>query len=245
MILFPPVYPRSRGEHVSGVYFFEYVVGLSPLSRGTLLTDMRGHLYWRFIPALAGNTRWPLIICQKYPGLSPLSRGTHPVTDEGSPYSRFIPALAGNTAPFASEPVSAAVYPRSRGEHRWFCGERGECDGLSPLSRGTRAIRKVSALTPRFIPALAGNTSGSASKTGPMPVYPRSRGEHASSAAVSNSFFGLSPLSRGTLCARGRAYAGQRFIPALAGNTCCCRIHNLPITVYPRSRGEHNENDLY
>ena len=90
------VYPRWRGEHGRTEYKAVYLLGLSPLARGTLALQQQHPWPRRFIPAGAGNTRvgksrgnrtpvyprWrgehssharpPLIA----PGLSPLARGT-------------------------------------------------------------------------------------------------------------------------------------------------------------------------
>ena len=90
------VYPRWRGEHGRTEYKAVYLLGLSPLARGTRVSANPEEIEPRFIPAGAGNTyilkrllnhktvypRWrgehssharpPLIA----PGLSPLARGT-------------------------------------------------------------------------------------------------------------------------------------------------------------------------
>ncbi len=50
------VYPRWRGEHISGTISPIYKTGLSPLARGTLLLPLRRSPAKRFIPASAGNT---------------------------------------------------------------------------------------------------------------------------------------------------------------------------------------------
>ncbi len=51
------VYPRWRGEHLSGVEMAMLSGGLSPLARGTLISPNRNHKLTRFIPAGAGNTK--------------------------------------------------------------------------------------------------------------------------------------------------------------------------------------------
>ena len=50
------VYPRSRGEHCVQLVVFYGIAGLSPLSRGTLISSRPKTRAARFIPALAGNT---------------------------------------------------------------------------------------------------------------------------------------------------------------------------------------------
>ena len=50
------VYPRWRGEHLQPKLNFGFVIGLSPLARGTLLRPVFLPYLIRFIPAGAGNT---------------------------------------------------------------------------------------------------------------------------------------------------------------------------------------------
>ena len=90
------VYPRWRGEHGRTEYKAVYLLGLSPLARGTLALQQQHPWPRRFIPAGAGNTftvstivpwlsvypRWRgehtlLTVWLSFIfGLSPLARGT-------------------------------------------------------------------------------------------------------------------------------------------------------------------------
>ncbi|SSM41744.1 Domain of uncharacterised function (DUF2825) [Klebsiella pneumoniae] len=90
------VYPRWRGEHLQPKLNFGFVIGLSPLARGTLLDIPEHCADLRFIPAGAGNTNqaeYSINPTTVYPrwrgehsstparrvrvsGLSPLARGT-------------------------------------------------------------------------------------------------------------------------------------------------------------------------
>ncbi|ENH31599.1 hypothetical protein ECP03048164_2956 [Escherichia coli P0304816.4] len=74
-------------------------------------------------------------------------------------------------------------------------------------------------------------------------VYPRWRGEHSSGARFRRPAIGLSPLARGTLFGRAFSQTSDRFIPAGAGNTLRCLNIAIPLTVYPRWRGEHCISD--
>ncbi|SYU48836.1 Domain of uncharacterised function (DUF2825) [Klebsiella pneumoniae] len=153
-----PVYPRWRGEH-------QRMFDGARVDR-------------RFIPAGAGNTPGrdqPRRIPSVYPrwrgehqagprrnrtrrGLSPLARGTLATVSNLRAHSRFIPAGAGNTPIARSIALNVAVYPRWRGEHNTSVNDTSAEYGLSPLARGTRAIRADYILHARFIPAGAGNT---------------------------------------------------------------------------------------
>ena len=111
--------------------------GLSPLARGTHISEQKTKPQPRFIPAGAGNTIKKLFCVSfrsVYPrwhgehfysvnnrslivGLSPLARGTPAVGTVKLRYCRFIPAGAGNTIEIVFGIYSEAVYPRWRGEH--------------------------------------------------------------------------------------------------------------------------------
>ncbi|SUI01345.1 Domain of uncharacterised function (DUF2825) [Salmonella enterica subsp. indica] len=70
MKVFPPVYPRWRGEHIDISHQLGRIDGLSPLARGTPRFEKSLCCLWRFIPAGAGNTL-KLYICSKSPFLLP------------------------------------------------------------------------------------------------------------------------------------------------------------------------------
>ncbi|EQR95473.1 hypothetical protein G797_02867, partial [Escherichia coli HVH 139 (4-3192644)] len=91
-----PVYPRWRGELQTGRHVWLTANGLSPLARGTPITQGRQCGPFRFIPAGAGNSyiidmergKWEVyprwrgeLVCSCWgvaaiAGLSPLARGT-------------------------------------------------------------------------------------------------------------------------------------------------------------------------
>ncbi|EPI64459.1 hypothetical protein A676_04147 [Salmonella enterica subsp. enterica serovar Enteritidis str. 2010K-0262] len=74
--------------------------------------------------------------------LSLLARGTRLHAKIPVVGARFIPAGAGNTRLRSAVCISNSVYPRWRGEHRFY-GNRPGCDrGLSPLARGTHQTWK-------------------------------------------------------------------------------------------------------
>ena len=72
-----------------------------------------------------------------------------------------------------------------------------------------------------------------------MAVYPRWRGEHTPAALDLKKGRGLSPLARGTRRDYSKEDAGDRFIPAGAGNTGSVCGSIAGGAVYPRWRGEH------
>ena len=153
-------------------------------------------------------------------GLSPLARGTH--------------------TPLSNSCDLPTVYPRWRGEHIDPEQQYAQTDGLSPLARGTLLCRFHITGLPRFIPAGAGNTTSGCRRSAWSPVYPRWRGEHSTATPVANGARGLSPLARGTRRDYSKEDAGDRFIPAGAGNTVDGEFFIAGAPVYPRWRGEHD-----
>ncbi len=217
---------------------------------------------FRFIPAGAGNTA-PLKICTKaiavYPrwrgehyfcnaqrysriGLSPLARGTLAKQTSGYAWCRFIPAGAGNTKFILINTAFVSVYPRWRGEHFTTIGGHATAHGLSPLARGTPPRTHEQAITDRFIPAGAGNTSCLMCRWPGGTVYPRWRGEHPFIFVSSWRDLGLSPLARGTRTKYPSLNPRRRFIPAGAGNTIETFHAIKQAAVYPRWRGEHRSS---
>ncbi len=71
----------------------------------------------------------------------------------------------------------------------------------------------------RFIPARAGNTPGTTTKSGGQSVHPRASGEHHIGPKRPNWGSGSSPRERGTPWPNAEVLAAARFIPARAGNT--------------------------
>ena len=193
--------------------------GLSPLARGTHISEQKTKPQPRFIPAGAGNTyktrthpprgavypRWrgehtpAALDLKKGRGLSPLTRGTLHGYASSQRRSRFIPAGAGNTTGCAIWRSRIKVYPRWRGEHFYSVNNRSLIVGLSPLARGTPAVGTVKLRYCRFIPAGAGNTIEIVFGIYSEAVYPRWRGEHNEYWSSILMRRGLSPLARGTL----------------------------------------------
>ncbi len=93
----------------------------------------------------------------------------------------------------------------------------------------------------RFIPAGAGNTCQPIKWMVSDTVYPRWRGEHHKAPFLAPRNRGLSPLARGTRVAFVMFGGFHRFIPAGAGNTDTRTAHQKLLAVYPRWRGEHDQ----
>ena len=202
-------------------------------------------------------------------GSSPRVRGTQKAAKNDLRQRRFIPACAGNTSIVGVAGQGPAVHPRVcgehpnvtrptvavRGVHPRVCGEherQREEDwipaGSSPRVRGTRERARRGVPFAGFIPACAGNTSGTRCVSGSSTVHPRVCGEHTRPTRRHEENSGSSPRVRGTPVRADPDRAGRRFIPACAGNTVSTtrgtsqctgsspRVRGTPVHVYQRCR---------
>ena len=140
------------------VEFWSQVIGSSPLTRGTRLSEDKGMSEPAVHPRLRGELSMARPDVCRHAGSSPLTRGTPPDARLQRPEYRFIPAYAGNSRPSVPTTVSPAVHPRLRGE---LCRKRSDSSsksGSSPLTRGTPMSFSIQKFIERFIPAYAGNS---------------------------------------------------------------------------------------
>ena len=173
-------------------------------------------------------------------GSSPLARGTHPPPLRRERGRRFIPARAGNTTGPRRTSRTRPVHPRSRGEHRLRGRAGGSPGGSSPLARGTPGpISRARDPKDGSSPLARGTPTTTGAARFFTTVHPRSRGEHRRRRWGGTDRPGSSPLARGTPDEVVAELAGDRFIPARAGNTWRCMGRGPPAAVHPRSRGEH------
>ena len=153
---------------------------------------------------------------------------------------RIIPAYAGSTRRPASSSHSPTDHPRIRGEHLRTAARRVAACGSSPHTRGALGRLYGEALQVRIIPAYAGSTSASGTKTRTLSDHPRIRGEHSRVGFPPGSPEGSSPHTRGALKALEAKNEDIGIIPAYAGSThgapqCRCGPWD-----HPRIRGEHS-----
>ena len=212
------VHPRAGGEH--GKHFAPGVVerGSSPRGRGTLRDPVRGRVVRRFIPARAGNTS---------------SHSRDPMR------SPVHPRAGGEHANALATGSHSGGSSRAGGEHEDTKGLEEDAIGSSPRGRGTHRHHRARGRRRRFIPARAGNTTGSWRRSRARTVHPRAGGEHRSPSAPNAPVTGSSPRGRGTHRVGLAVVAVHRFIPARAGNTTRRRYRGLANPVHPRAGGEH------
>ena len=150
-------------------------------------------------PRLRGELRKHRLNSKKSVGSSPLTRGTPALSKQSPEYGRFIPAYAGNSNFALTSSSSESVHPRLRGELDIKDIPTYVSSGSSPLTRGTRCLRKLLRTL--------------------QPVHPRLRGELLPFNVNAPKLGGSSPLTRGTQENRNACPKSSRFIPAYAGNS--------------------------
>ena len=152
-------------------------------------------------------------------GSSPRVRGTDEDPAPVCHPRRFIPACAGNRA---ADPLGRGVqtvHPRVCGEQPLAQASGMVVTGSSPRVRGTARFVRRFKVTPRFIPACAGNSTDRVLDLAAGSVHPRVCGEQLITVPGVRIPGGSSPRVRGTAVRWGLAYSARRFIPACAGNS--------------------------
>ena len=91
----------------------------------------------------------------------------------------------------------STAHPRSRGENTEADEDSRALWGSSPLTRGKREQRAARRVLRGLIPAHAGKTIGSVSRSSSSRAHPRSRGENLHQARLPGQKMGSSPLTRG------------------------------------------------
>ena len=131
----------------------------------------------------------------------------------------------------------AKDHPRSRGVYVYPIA--GQCTGVgsSPLARGLRVSRGLSARLRRIIPARAGFTPMALASASTLEDHPRSRGVYAVIDQLASDEAGSSPLARGLRHAARGHHRPPGIIPARAGFTVHLGRPGEQHWDHPRSRG--------
>ena len=153
-------------------------------------------------------------------GSSPLARGLLILPWDGRVGERIIPARAGFTNRATPLGSGCTDHPRSRGVYPVRGGANSCLRGSSPLARGLHGFRCAPPVRGGIIPARAGFTPCSPSRSPTHPDHPRSRGVY------------MDPGSPGS--------TDPRIIPARAGFTPSWPATLTPPPDHPRSRGVYS-----
>ena len=170
------VYPRPRGGAEDARIERVYEWGLSPPTRGSLLSNLLSRSLRGSIPAHAGEPSkiWPvgraplvyprprggavyhLAASPSPTGLSPPTRGSQHRPERRGVHRGSIPAHAGEPFPACCMSSTPGVYPRPRGGAPLEQVQVQVDWGLSPPTRGSRRLAPQSVQARGSIPAHAG-----------------------------------------------------------------------------------------
>ena len=216
-------HPRACGEHELSIPRKFTNSGSSPRMRGTHVIYDGEQILVGIIPAHAGNTaaltaRTQVLkdhprACGEHPswgppepvwtGSSPRMRGTLFRNGDDAIRYGIIPAHAGNTALRKHLRTGRGDHPRACGEHYRVAIAPVELRGSSPRMRGTLLPCPRPTSLRGIIPAHAGNTSPSSTRSPTAGDHPRACGEHAALNVEALAAAGSSPRMRGTLLSEG------------------------------------------
>ena len=187
-----------RGEHPRGLPDGHSRGGSSPHARGAPEARDLNALHSGIIPACAGSTdavpraaavhrdhprmrgehSLALSSIGMRPGSSPHARGALRGHARSAAHDGIIPACAGSTRRRSPRRSTSRDHPRMRGEHCLTPPARRLVLGSSPHARGAQIVGVVHPIAAGIIPACAGSTRSSHSKSISARDHPRMRGEH-------------------------------------------------------------------
>ena len=153
------------------------------------------------------------------------------------PQAGSIPACAGEPEYTRLTGVSNKVYPRVCGGTPSCAPAAAHARGLSPRVRGNRPAPWRRQIQRRSIPACAGEPAASIIRGAEVKVYPRVCGGTTLPRADCCAVLGLSPRVRGNRHIHHRPAAGNRSIPACAGEPLNHSRQRKVAGVYPRVCG--------
>ena len=173
----------------------------------------------------------------RFAGSSPLARGLRLRECLHRQVARIIPARAGFTGTGSLSQLTISDHPRSRGVY-WNQHELQQRNrGSSPLARGLPINEIELRRAFRIIPARAGFTRSSRSRSTRLRDHPRSRGVYAAVSTSDEWSEGSSPLARGLLKLKNELRSSRGIIPARAGFTFRVFRSRRTCRDHPRSRG--------
>ena len=127
-----------------------------------------------------------------------------------------------------------------RGEHDLARAVKNVTSGSSPHARGALVEHVFAARQIGIIPACAGSTTASRSRSGASWDHPRMRGEHLERILTVDMSEGSSPHARGAPRRPGPQGVRGGIIPACAGSTAKDVWKAGQEGDHPRMRGEHS-----
>ena len=220
---------------MKGLNFFAY--RSIPACAGEPISAQSRSCQSEVYPRMRGGTIAHPCLSASIEGLSPRARGNRPSRRASFAPRGSIPACAGEPRHRCRNRQEAKVYPRVRGGTQSKRLKHPFPQGLSPRARGNHGITSAHILTPRSIPACAGEPTTQPTLSIWQQVYPRVRGGTWITSGCTRDDPGLSPRARGNLACPIPISRNQRSIPACAGEPPRRPARRRSRRVYPRVRG--------
>ena len=235
-LAYPGLSPRVRGNLTKpGVS--EATQWSIPACAGEPL-HASGHRTRRPVyPRVCGGTRCTGLPISGRRGLSPRVRGNHCPPRRNRCAPRSIPACAGEPCQRWAGRGRTSVYPRVCGGTACTHNLSSSMVGLSPRVRGNHVEPDVALVSPRSIPACAGEPPVVVDNALACAVYPRVCGGTPPWGSPCSCCNGLSPRVRGNHIHWTLTGQTHRSIPACAGEPTRRTPTPSSRGVYPRVCG--------
>ena len=172
-------------------------------------------------------------------GSSPRVRGKPSSRQHRPPRQRLIPARAGKTPCVEVAPGFPRAHPRACGENPRRRARRRGRRGSSPRVRGKLPGGLSWGNKRGLIPARAGKTALTSSRSRTTPAHPRACGENLARLASPSPWPGSSPRVRGKHRVGGLLGDDAGLIPARAGKTVLAALQVARCQAHPRACGEN------
>ena len=173
-------------------------------------------------------------------GSSPRVRGKQERAGLAGVLVRIIPARAGQTEKTNRPAAQSPDHPRACGANVRVGSGMGEVAGSSPRVRGKLAVPCSAAAPCRIIPARAGQTRTTGTRTSTSPDHPRACGANHRQIGEFMAEPGSSPRVRGKLGVLGGECLAGRIIPARAGQTFGLSFRFRGLPDHPRACGAND-----
>ena len=171
--------PHTRGKRHAARQDLR-VVTLIPAHAGKTGVQQLQHPIARAHPRTRGENASTFSVNAFNAGSSPLTRGKHRVRMVRDLIQGLIPAHAGKTRHTARQSPPPSAHPHSREENVVLRRLSAVAAGSSPLTRGKRYLTTIKPALANLIPAHAGKTRCTVSRSRRCRAHPRSRGENFS-----------------------------------------------------------------
>ena len=207
---------RGKRDRLAGLHRRRRII---PAHAGQTTTTTTWPRWTADHPRACGANGWSDIERLATDGSSPRMRGKRKNPHLGRRAHRIIPAHAGQTLRPCLERRRFSDHPRACGANSSVILTETTVSGSSPRMRGKPVRANHLAHSTRIIPAHAGQTRRAFASDNGLSDHPRACGANPVAVSRSTELAGSSPRMRGKHDTALGVTAGNRIIPAHAGQT--------------------------